>query len=160
MYKKYKRKTVLLYIFGTLAIGICLALIIFFIWIMALRTEYKKTCLEINDRILSASEGMSFVMRNGEKYPLSSEAMNYFDQVLLDKKTGVYNRKPYEITDKSIVMEFSDCTLSFSGLEDGTAISIRWETPEKTRNYTIRSVNYTFINLNSYLTSYIRRIKP
>ena len=157
MYKKYRRKTVLLYICGTVAIGACAALIAFTVWILALRTEYKKACLEINDKMLASSEDQCFVVKEGKKYPLSMDAKNYYDQVLLEKKAVVYNRKPCEPDEKSIVLQLSDCTLSFTGMEDGTAFNLRWETPDKTRYYSVRSTNYTFTNLNSYLKNYLRK---
>lgn len=160
MYKKYQRKTILLYVCGGLAIGICVALIVFIIWVMVLRTEYKQTCLKINDCILASTEDQRFILKDGERYPLSFEVLEYYNQYLLDKKSIVFSRKAVEPTDKSIVLRFSDNTLTFAEIEDGTAVHLIWETPSETKHYKVRNENYTFRSLNSYMKNYLRKTEP
>ncbi len=163
MYKKYHRKTVLLYVCGGLAVGICAALIVFIVWILVLRTEYKKTCLEINDCILSSTEDQRFILKDGEKYPMSFEVLDYYNRYLLDKKSMVFSRKAVEPTDKSIVLKFSDNTLTFLGIDDETAVLLTWETPSEIKHYKVRNENYTFRSLNSYMKNYLRKteaLKP
>ena len=41
MYKSYRHKTILLYVGGALAIGAAVLLIGFFVYMLALRTEYR-----------------------------------------------------------------------------------------------------------------------
>ena len=156
--KKAKRKTALLFICGGIAIGMCVALIAFFAYILVLRTDYKETCLEINEKIVAASPDETFAVMNGEKYPLSSEALNYYDEILLDRKAVVFNRKGAEPDKNSIVLEFSGCTLTFTGQDDGTAFYLHWETPEEVKDYSVRSTNYTYTSMVSYLKSYIKRL--
>ena len=160
MYKKYQRKTILLYVCGGLAIGICIALIVFIVWVLTLRTEYKQTCLEINNKILASTEDQRFILKDGEKYPMSFEVLDYYNQYLLDKKSMVFSRKADELADKSIVLKFSDNTLTFAGIEDETAVLLTWETPSETKHYKVRNENYTFRSLNSYIKNYLRKTEP
>ena len=160
MYKKAKAHTALLYIFGTLAIGMCVALITFIVWILVLRTDYKKTCLEINDQIVMSPSDQNFVIRDGQTYPLSSEALNYYDEFLLDKKVIVYNRKAAEPDRNSIVMKINGRTLTFTGQDEGTSVNIRWETEAGVKNYSVRTGSISYTMLNSYMKNYIRKTEP
>ena len=160
MYKKYQRKTVLLYVCGGLAIGVCIALIIFIVWVLMLRTEYKQTCLEINDDILASTEDQRFILKDGEKYPLSFEVLDYYNQYLLDKKSMVYSRKTADPADSSIVLKIADKTLTITGIEDGSAVHLTWETPSETKHYKVRNENYTFRSLDSYMKNYLRKTEP
>ena len=62
-----------------------------------------------------------------------------------------------ETTEKSIVLQFSDCTLAFTGLEDGYSIGLTWTTPEETRHYRIRSTEVSFVQMNAYMKGYMKR---
>ncbi|MBQ6551518.1 MAG: hypothetical protein IJL78_08940 [Lachnospiraceae bacterium] len=157
MYKKAKRKSALLFVCGGLAIAVCLALIGFIAYILVLRTDYKETCLEINDMIVASPSDRNFVVRDGETYPLSEEALNWYDQIFLDRKAVVMNRKEAEPDKNSIVLLISDCTLTLTGQDDGTAFAMCWETPDGVKHYQVRSTNYTFTSMNSYLKSYLKR---
>ena len=160
MYKKAKIRTALLYICGTLAIGMCVALIIFVVWILVLRTDYKKTCLEINDQIVISQTDQNYVIRDGQTYPLSSEVINYYDEFLLDKKVIVYNRKAAEPDKNSIVLKINGRTLTFTGQDEGTSVNIRWETGEGVKNYSVRTGSISYMMLNSYMKNYIRKTEP
>jgi len=160
MYKKDKAKAGALYACGFVAIGACVALIIFFISILSLRSEYKKVCLEINDHILATPAEENFILRDEKTYPLSDQVLEYYNMALLGENTVVFNRKECEPTAKSIVLALGDSTLTFTGLEDGSAINVRWVTPEETRNYTLRSSTTSFMQMSAYLSNYLRRTEP
>ena len=125
MYKKDRAKAAALYICGGLAIGSCIALIIFFIHTLKLRTEYRAVCLEINDAILASRIEDDLIIRGDESAPLTQKTADYYDAFLLDSNTAVFNRKVREVNDKSIQLCFNGSILSFTGYGDGSEIHIR-----------------------------------
>ena len=159
MYKKDKKRRSLLFFGGGLAFAICLALILFFIYILVLRTEYRAACLEINDTILATEPGEVTVERGGEQWPLSHDALEYFNMRLLEEQVIVYNRANKELTDESIIIHLGDSTLSFTGYEDGTCINIHWKTPRGLKTYSVRSSVVPFWKDSVYLTTYINSLK-
>ncbi len=131
VYKESKRKTALLFTAGTLAIVACIALIVYFVYILNLRTEYRAVCLEINECVLASRYRSDNRIEKGEKScPLPDYAMNYYNQFLLDGKTVVYNRKEFSPDEKSLILYFSGCRLVLREMRDGFDIGVRWETPE------------------------------
>ena len=104
MYLKHKVNSALLYLACFLALGICLALIVFFVHILALRTEYRAACLEINDVILQTAPDELSVSRGGQTRHLDENTLEYYNIRLLDAKTVVYSRKDGEEDDRSIVI--------------------------------------------------------
>ena len=157
MYKKDRLKAALLYGFGTLAIGSCVALIVFFIFTLRLRTEYREVCLEINDAILACAQEDNTIRRGGESAPLSTKATDYYDKFLLDADTAVFNRKVRGLTDRSIRLCFPDHTLALTGYGDGSEIAVRWETPEGVKCYTVRNSVTTFMQLDAYMENILRQ---
>ena len=157
MYVRDKFKAAALYICGGLAVGICLALIVYFIFILNLRTEYREFCLTVNDAILASAEEERFIQRGEKIVPLTSKAADYYDAFLLDRDTVVINRRKRSATDRSIQLHFSADTLSLTGYGDGSEIHIRWDTPEETKNYTVRNSSLTFLQLDAYMENYLRR---
>ena len=160
MYKKDKAKAAAVYTCGMIAAGVCIALIAFFVYTLSLRTEYRKVCLEINDHILTSPASSNFVLKGGMTYPLSDQILEYYNMALLGDNTVVFNRKECEPTAKSIVLVISECTLTFTGLEDGSAVNVRWDTPEDSRSYTLRSSSVSFMQMSAYMNNYLRRTEP
>ena len=99
------------------------------------------------------------VERGGESWPLSMEVLDYYDSNLMGEKTVVFNRRGAEPNEKTIVLHFSGCTLSFTGLEDGSRIAVTWQTSERTRRYSLRSDNISFMQYSAYLTNYVRHLE-
>jgi len=159
-YRAYKIKSSLLYVFGTLALGIAVVMIGFMVHILSLRSEYRSFCLEINDAVLASPAGSSSISRDGESAPLTDAALNYYDVFLLDEGTLVYNRRAAEPTDRSITISLPRKTLTFTPLDEGTAVNLRWETPEGVRSYSVRAAYITFEQLSSYLDTYLRTAPP
>ena len=155
MFRKENFISLALYLCGGVAIGVCLALIVYMVYVLQLRTEYRATCLEINDAILAAGEEAS-IERDGAVWPLDQTTLDYYNMRLLDEGTVVYNRRAAALNARSIIIHLGDDRLSFTGLEDGSAINIRWETSGKTRYYTVRS-SVSFMQLTAYLSNYIRK---
>lgn len=157
IYVKDRRKARLLFLSGGIAILACVALIVFFVHILVLRTEYREACLEMNDRILAAQKGDPGSIRLGERScPLNEAALNYYDIFLLDEKTVVYNRKSFEEDDSCLILSFSDCRLVLKDLDAGVRIGLRWETPEGVRCYSVACGNYSFMQLGSYFSNLYR----
>ena len=156
VYKKDRAKAAALYTCGAIAIGICVALISFLVYVLHLRTEYRATCLEINDQILISPASQNFIQRGEDVFPMSDDLLEYYNMLLLRNDVIVFNRKECELTDKSIALHISDNRLTFTGLEDGSALGIRWETSDGTKTYTVRSSVISFMQMNAYLSNYIR----
>ena len=159
MYKKDVLKTCLLYLAGGLAIGICVALIIFFVYTLQLRTEYRQTALEINEYVLAYQEKGSTVTWKGKTYPLSEACLDYYNRFLLDAKTVVAGRRSMEPTERSIILSFGGGKLTFTQAhEDGYSTNIRWETPDGVKNYEVASQT-TFMQMAAYISNYTRRLE-
>ncbi len=158
MYLKHKASSAMLYLACFLALGICLALIAFFVHILVLRTEYRAVCLEINDVILQTSPDELSISRGNETWPLDENTLEYYNIRLLDAKTVVYSRKDGEEDDRSIVIRLGTYRLSYTGIEDDSAIRIRWDGPSGHRCYLVRSDDVSFRQFGAYLSNYVRRL--
>ena len=142
-------------IISVLAFGAALSVIIFLIHTMVLRTSYRSAALEINDAILSGSR--MTISRGDETLPAGPDAVDYYNQFLLFNNTIVFSGKSIPATDKSILLQIGENELTFTGLEDGSAIAVRWKTAKGEKNYIVRS-QITFTQLNSYYNNYKRKI--
>lgn len=129
--------------------------IAFTVYVLALRTDYKETALEINDAILAAGK-QAAISRGGETFKASGDVTDYYNRFLLDTYTQVYSRKSTQKTDDTITIELGENSLSYTGLEDGTAIGICWETPEKRKDFRVRSLT-TFMQLGAFFDNYSRK---
>ena len=160
MYLKYKIKTVLLYVCGFIAVGACVALIAWFVSILRLRTEYKEFCLGVNDTILATPAKERFIRQGDKSYPLSMDTLDYYNMLLLDSSVTVISREDAEPTDSSIRILLGEDQLIFTNVEkDGSLIALRWETPEGTRSYFVRSGQVSFMSMNAYFKNYARRLE-
>ena len=158
VYQEQKRKSVLLFAAGTLAVGAAVALIIYFAYILNLRTEYRAVCIEINDCVLTSQMRSDGRIEMGEKScALNAAGLQYYNIFLLDGKTVVYNRREFSPDEKCLNLYFSGCRLSFRELRDGFDIGVRWETPEKTVCYSVASGNISFQQLSAYFTNLYNR---
>lgn len=137
--------------------AVILAIIIWFISVLRLRTEYRDTALEINEAFLAAGPERTTVSQGDVTLPASQTLIDYYDRFLLEGATIVFNKKPAEPDETSIFLQCGDKTLRFTGLEDGTAISVCWITPDGEKYYTVRS-QVTFIQLNNYWKNYVRNM--
>ncbi len=156
MNKRDKYRAAALYLGGGLALGLCAALIVFVAYTLALRTEYRETCFAINDAVLAARGMEMTVERGGEQWPLDERTLDYYNQNLLQQNTVVFNRRRIPLNEKSILLHLGENRLCFTGLEDGSAINVLWETPDRSRSFTVRSA-ITFNQYSAYLSNYIRR---
>lgn len=158
MYKKDKIRTGLLWGFGALAVGICLAVIGLLVYSMVIRTAYRSLCMEINDAILAVSVEECSVGRNGETFPASAELLNYYDRFLLSEGTTAFNRRVIPADERTIVLAIGDNTLFLSGTDNNTAVNVCWVTADKTQSYTVRTESTTFSQLASYYVNYKNRL--
>jgi hypothetical protein len=128
----------------------------FFIYTLTLRTDYKETARQINDVIL-ANRGQA-VFRIGEtEVPAGTDLTDYYNMFLQDPFTIVYSRKKALPSDDTvIVLEFGQYSLSFEKLEDGSATLITWITPEKQKQFCVRS-QISFMMLRSYGENYVQK---
>lgn len=137
--------------------GVIAAIIIWFISVLMMRTEYKDTALEINDAFLAAGPEGTTVSQGDITLPATQSLIDYYDRFLLENTTIVFNKKPAEPDETSISLQCGDKTLRYTGLEDGTAINVCWITPEGEKYYTVRT-QITFNQLNSYWKNYMRNM--
>ena len=155
MYKSYRRKTLLLYLGGALAVGMALLLIGFFVYTLALRTEYRAFALEVNDAILGCPAESREIARGETRLPLSAWDLDYYDKALLDQGTAVVDRKVLEPDSRSIVLILGENRLWFNRV-DNTLVNLRWETPSGTRGYTVRCDLITFAQMSAYFNNLAR----
>lgn len=158
MFLRYKVKTFLLYFCGFIALGSCVALILWFASILRLRTEYRAFCLEVNDVILATPAKERFIQQGGKSFSLSMDDLDYYNMLLLDSNVTVISREDAEPTDSSIRILLGDKSLIYTNVEkDGSLISLRWETSEGTRSYFVRSGQVSFMAMNAYFKNIARR---
>lgn len=144
-----KRSRAALILTYTIVLGITLSVLIFFTYTLVLRTDYKSTALEINDAILS---GCNMTISRGEDtFPATQETADYYNRFLL-LQTDAFSRRSVPVTDKSIILRIGDNELSFTGLEDNSAIAVKWKTAADDKNYIVRS-QITFLQLNAYFSN-------
>ena len=56
VYKGDRNKSILLFVLGGIALSVMLGFIVFMIWALKLRTEYRTFCFEtVNQKVLEAS---------------------------------------------------------------------------------------------------------
>ena len=127
--------------------------LIFFVFMMVLRTEYKEIAFQINESILKASQPL--ISCEGKTYPADKSALDFYDRFLLDRNTVVFGRSGPDPSESSIVLTLGKESLSFTGLEDGT-ISVCWRSGQGTKHYLVRSQT-TFMQLSAYWKNYTRR---
>ena len=60
------------------------------------------------------------------------------------------------MTEESIILDFGETKLTYTGMEDGSAISIGWETPSHEKHYIVRS-STSFMQLSSYFANCCRK---
>ena len=144
-----KRSRAALILTYTIVLGITLSVLIFFTYTLVLRTDYKSTALEINDAILS---GCNMTISRGEDtFPATQETADYYNRFVL-LQTDAFSRRSVPVTDKSIILRIGDNELSFTGLEDNSAIAVKWKTAADDKNYIVRS-QITFLQLNAYFSN-------
>ena len=144
-----KRSRAALILTYTIVLGITLSVLIFFTYTLVLRTDYKSTALEINDAILS---GCNMTISRGEDtFPATQETADYYNRFLL-LQTDAFSRRSVPVTDKSIILRIGDNELSFTGLEDNSAIAVKWKTAADDKNYIVRS-QITFLQLSAYFSN-------
>ena len=144
-----KRSRAALILTYTIVLGITLSVLIFFTYTVVLRTDYKSTALEINDAILS---GCNMTISRGEDtFPATQETADYYNRFLL-LQTDAFSRRSVPVTDKSIILRIGDNELSFTGLEDNSAIAVKWKTAADDKNYIVRS-QITFLQLSAYFSN-------
>ena len=137
-----------------------MALIAWFASILRLRTEYREFCLEINDVILSTPATERFIRQGDKELPLSMEALDYYNMLLLSDTVVVISREDAEPKDSSVRIRLGEDQLIYTSVEkDGSLIALRWETPEGTRSYFVRSGQVSFMSMSAYFKNYARRVE-
>ncbi|MBO5998383.1 MAG: hypothetical protein J6P87_01705 [Lachnospiraceae bacterium] len=154
-----KGRPALIVILSAVALASAAALIIYFAFILGLRTAYKEDALEINDALRGADR---IILSSGDTgFEVSLKEAEYYNRFLLDRYTAVYSRKEVKEDDESIVLEFGGCRLSFTNAgKDGTAVALRWHTPgapsAEDRTYLVRTQT-TFMQLKAYFKNMLAR---
>ena len=157
MYRRDRIHTALLWGGGILAIGACIALIVFFVHILLLRNSYRAACLEINDAILSTPTAQCTISRGDTSCPADAATLNYYDSFLLADGVTVFNKKSEPATDKTIVLDIGGRQLLFTGTDQNTAVNLRWITDSGEKSYTVRADITSFAQLNAYYTNLLHR---
>ena len=140
------------------AVGMAIAFISFFIYILVLRTEYRATRLEINEAVLNANIGSASIERGGESWPLSRDVLEYYNKQILGDGMTVFNWKGAEPDENSISICLGEKTLCFTEAGDSSVIYLSWCTPEIQKTYSIRGPAGSFRQASAYLSRYIESI--
>ena len=138
------------------AVAMAAAVLIFIGYVLVLKTQFRRTAMEINDAILAAPAEKVMLSQGETVFSLDKKASDYYNKFLMDEHTTVFNRKRSETNAKTITLTLDGNSLSFTGLEDGTAIALIWKTEEKTEYYTLRSQT-TFLQMDAYFQNCRRR---
>ena len=158
MYRKEKRRSAALYIGAGAAVVICLAVIAFLVWSMAMKNSYRALCLEINDAILATPIEDCAIGCGGDEYPADKGVLDYYDRFLLEERIMPFSRKTVPADDRTITLTLGDNRLLLTGVGDGTAVNVAWATPAGSRSYTVRSGSIFFSQLRAYYTNYAHRV--
>ncbi len=151
-----KWKSIPFWVIGAAVFVVVIGVCVFFAYTLSLWTEYKETALRINDTILAYQE-QSAIRYKEKEAAADSQLLDYYDSFLLAPKTVVYSRKDAETDENTITIVMGKSELSFSGMEDGSAILIHWKTPDEAACYRVRS-NTTFMQLKAYCENYLRKV--
>ena len=151
-----KVKNTLFTICCVAAVGMAAAVIAFVIYVLVLRTDYKKTALEINEAFRTTAAENIVVGQGDAELPADAQLTEFYNKFLLYGKTVVFNRKKTEKNENTITFTIKDKQLSLTGVDDGSAIAVHWATPEKEAFYTVRAET-TFQQLNAYFRNYKKR---
>ena len=131
-------------------------LIAFVCYVLILRTDYKKTALEINEAFRTTPAESIIVVQGDTELPADAQLTDFYNKFLLYSKTVVFNRKKSETNENTITFKIKGKQLSLTGLEDGSAIAIHWEDSEKEAFYTVRA-EMTFQQLSAYFNNYKKK---
>lgn len=163
VYKGDRNKSILLFVLAGIAFAVALGFIIFMVWSLKLRTEYRGFCLDVNQKVLEARTMSSRrLSADGESCEISHSDLDYFNRLLLDGKTLVSSRKDIPPDEKSISLEFAGARLIITDQggdkDEGWLLALRWELKDEVRTYTIlNGGNYSFGNLRSYAARCFRQ---
>ena len=149
-----RKKSALFIIASVIAFAAAAAVIGFLVYTLILRTNFRADAMEINNTFLK--KGMVTVSRGEESFQFPAEELEYYDKFLLDRNTVVFSRRSVPETKDTIVLDFSKESLSFTGLEDGSAIALCRKTPDQEKHYIVRS-SISFMQLSAYYTNCRRK---
>lgn len=135
------------YVLCALALIMVLSVGSFFVYTLILRTYYKNTALEINESF--RREGNVTMRRGNESFFVPVSYAEYYDIFLLDRNTVVYSRKPVPADEETITLDFGKEQLSFTGLDDGSAIAVSWKTISDEKHFIVRS-SASFMQLSAF----------
>ena len=145
-----KKKFPVSILLGAIAIAAAVSVGAFIIYTLMLRSSFKADALRINEAfrthpvVTMSKEDVSFQHQTSD--------IEYYNMFLLDGSTTVFSRKPIPETDDTILLDFGQEKLSFTGVGDGSAIAVCWTAPGEEKHYIVRS-QITFSQLNSFFTN-------
>lgn len=149
-----RKKSAIFILMSVIAFASAAAVVVFLVYTLMLRMNYRADVMDINQSFLK--KGTVTVSRGEESFTFPAEELEYYDKFLLDRNTTVFSRRSVPETKDTIVLDFGKETLSFTGLEDGSAIAICWKTQEHEKNYIVRTA-LTFMQLSAYYTNCRRK---
>lgn len=155
MKQDLKPMSIFFRVIAVIAIGAAIGVTIFFIYTLMLRTDYKETMLEVNDKVVKY-EDSAMIRQGGESLPASPAVVNWYDSFLLSSNTVVYSRDAAEQNEKTIWLILGDSSLAFTGVENDSAIHILWCTPGGEKSFRVRSTT-SFNQMEAYFKNYKRR---
>ena len=138
------------------ALAMALGVVIFFIYTIVLRTEYKNAALDMNEPFRQSASVT--LLRGDESFSVPTDQVEYYNTFLLDQNTTVFSKKQVPETEETITLDFGTQQLSFTGLEDGSAIAVSWKYPSGEKHYIVRSATM-FMQLSAYYTNCRRKYK-
>lgn len=136
------------------AFAAAIAVSAFLIYTLMLRSSYKADALEINEAF--RTHAAAVLSRGDLSFQVKTSDIEYYDKLLLDTNTTVFSRKPIPETDDTIRIDFGSEKLSYTGIDDGTAIALRWNSTGKEKHYIVRS-QMTFSQLNTFFEIFHRK---
>ena len=136
------------------AFAAVIAVSVFLIYTLMLRSSYKADALEINEAFCTHTAAV--LSRGDLSFQVKPTDIEYYDKFLLDRNTAVFSRKAVPETDDTIRIDFGSEKLSLTGIDDGSAIALCWNSRGKEKHYIVRS-QITIFQLNSAFENYHRK---
>lgn len=140
------------------ALGVALALIVYFIYILALQTGWKKDVQLLERQFSKAYESGAEITCDGKTLKADARALNYYLRILnmpglmaTRWEKDAFSRE----NDRLIALKLPDYTLYYTVSRDGFSICVYWQDGDKLHAYAVNG-GVEFHHLETYFGNLMR----
>lgn len=140
------------------ALGVALALILYFIYILALQTGWKRDLQRLELQFSQAYTEGAVLCYDGQEVPADARALNYYLQILNMPGLMATRRETQTAKnpgDEVIRLELPEYTLHYTLSRDGFSICVYWQEGEKLHAYAVNG-GVDFSHLKTYFSNLLR----